>query len=339
MQAALRIGLLVDTLLKQQHLTTMIIQTGHQLCYRGLISAAIDELPELNRDVDAWIVDIAEDTDAATELASGAPDPAFASASASENTVYAALDYLLEHVSVPVILSDSSNEIPGSEAHQAWLKRMAHRLRRLSGDINLQQANRAPFLWVLAASTGGPAAVKEFLNHLPGELNLAFVYVQHIDANYAATLLRMMGSAGRYSITLAHDGAVLQQNSITLFTADQRIDILENGTLSATEEPWAGCYAPSIDQIVANAARTYRGDSGLIVFTGMGDDGAASSRLIKQQGGQVWVQTPSCCTSPSMPEAALATGCVNFSGTPAQLAQQLTQHMSQHILHARVTLP
>src|SRR5690606_15360447 len=149
---------------------------------------------------------------------------------------------------------------------------------------------------------------------------------------------RMMGSAGRYSAQLATDGRVLQQDSLTLVTADRRVDILENGTLSISDERWTGCYAPSIDQVVANVARTYRDASGLIMFTRMGDDGADSCRLLKQQGGQVWAQTPASCTSSSMPEAALANGCVNFTGTPVELAHQLTHHINQHN-HARVALP
>lgn len=323
MAATLRIGMLVDSLLKQQYLTTMIAQSGHSVCFRGSVSQASDELPDINTAVDAWVIDTAEDGGGEIELASG--DDAFEPQATAQET---ALDYVLEHVTVPVILSNSSAHPPGSEEHRAWLRRVAQRLQRLSGDINLQQAHRAPYLWVLAASTGGPAAVKEFLSHLPGDLGIAFVYVQHIDTNYAATLIKMMSSAGRYPAALAAHGGVLQRDAIALVTAERRVDILENGTLVVVQEPWGGPYAPSIDQLVANVARVYREHSGLIIFTGMGEDGAASGRLIKQQGGQVWVQSPASCASPSMPEAALATRCVNFSGTPVELAQRLAQHMT-----------
>lgn len=322
MVAGLRLGILVDTLLKQQYLTTMIAQSGHRICYRGLISVTVDELPDINTAIDVWIIDAAED----------AGDEDETGVNHAESPVVSAMDYLLEYVTVPVILNDSSDQVPGSESHKAWLKRMTQRLHHLSGEINLQQANRASRLWVLAGSTGGPAAVKDFLRHVPSGLGLAFLYVQHIDTNYAATLIKMMGSAGQYSAELASHGTVLQQDSLALVTAERRVDVMENGTLSVQSETWGGCYAPSVDQIAANVARVYRENSGLIIFSGMGDDGAASSRLIKQQGGQVWVQTPSSCASSSMPDAALATGGVSFSGTPEALAQQLTRYMNEHTL-------
>ena len=321
---ALRVGILVDSAVKQHYLTGLVTQAGHQVaCITILLNAApaTSDTP-----VDAWIVDVTADHSANTEQ------------DATHLAHDQFVEHLLENATVPVILSDSSEYSEGSDEHKAWLRRTTDRLQRLSGDINLQQTERAPRLWVLAASTGGPAAVKEFISHLPAELGIAFVYVQHIDAHYSTTLIRMMSGAGHYPAALACQGAVLQPDGITLISAERRVDILENGTLLVSEKPWGGCYAPSIDQVVANVARIYRERSGLIVFTGMGDDGAASARLIKQQGGQVWVQTPASCTSSSMPEAALATNCVGFSGTPQELAQQLARFSRQYRRYQPTTL-
>lgn len=318
----LRIGIVVDSALKQQYLTNLVAQAGHLVVYTSLLSATAPESADSPEPLDAWVIDLAEaevTEDIAIRLQSSRP----------KDDVL--LEQLFEGDKVPIILSDSSDHPPGSESHQGWLRRMELRLRRLSGDINLQQTDRAPYLWILAASTGGPAAVKEFLSHLPGKLGIAFVYVQHIDAHYSATLVRMMSSAGNYPTSPACQGTVLQRNTITLVTAEHSVEIFENGTLLVNEKSWGGCYAPSIDQLAANVARTYRERSGLIIFTGMGDDGAASSRLIKQQGGRVWVQSPDSCTSSSMPEAALATQCVTYSGTPKELAQRLAVFSRQHM--------
>jgi chemosensory pili system protein ChpB (putative protein-glutamate methylesterase) len=236
------------------------------------------------------------------------------------------LEQLFAQSRVPIILSDSSEFAQGSEAHNAWLRRTGLRLQRLRGDINLQLANPASELWVLAASTGGPAAVKRFLAQLPANLGVAFLYVQHIDANQAVTLNRMMSNAGHYPAMVATQGLVLEANSLTLVTARDPVEILANGTLAVNYgQSWKGSYAPSIDQIAANVARVYRARSGLIIFTGMGDDGAASCRLLKQVGGKAWAQAPDDCTSDSMPVSAIATGCVSLSGTPEFLARALAE--------------
>jgi len=296
----LRLGLLVDSASKQQVLAQLIANSGHQLAYQHLLGQA--QVSETEADVDAWLVDVAADYADDQQL----------------------LENLFSRNRIPVILSDSSEFAAGSDEHYAWLRRTGLRLQRLPGDINLQQAQPANELWVLAASTGGPAAVKRFLASLPADLGIAFLYVQHIDANQAITLNRMMTNAGNYPAMMASQGLVLEANSLTLITARNPVELLSNGTLIVHhDQPWKGDYAPSIDQVAANAARVYRERSGLIIFTGMGDDGAASCRIVKQVGGQVWVQRPDDCTSDSMPVSALATGCVGLSGTPEYLAKAL----------------
>ena len=306
--SSLRIGILVDSLLKQQYLGNLVVQAGHQVGYTSIL--AIDLcLPNLTP-MDVWVVDLADSGD--TDDADG-----------SHAAIMLLLEDLLEQTQIPVILNEDIAFQHGSAEHNDWVRRMLERLERLSGDVNLQQATSANEVWVLAASTGGPAAVKEFIKYLPAGLNIAFVYVQHIDPGQAEPLLKMMTSAGYYPGTIARQGMVLANNTLTLITPGHSVSIHNNGTLVFGSKPWGGFYAPSIDQVAANVARVYRQCCGMIIFTGMGDDGAASSRLIKQQGGKVWVQTPADCTIASMPEAALAIGSVSLVGTPRELAVAL----------------
>jgi chemosensory pili system protein ChpB (putative protein-glutamate methylesterase) len=300
--SALRLGIVIDHEGKQEALAKLISLAGHQLSQRLLLAS--DSQLNLSDSPDAWLVDVAADYSDHNEL----------------------LEQLFTQTRVPIILSDSQEHPPSSRDYQAWLKRSIQRLQRLSSDINLNQTPPAKELWILAASTGGPAAVKRFLTQLPGNLGIAFIYVQHVDPKQLSTLHRMMDKAGQYPAMLATQGAVLERNSLMLVSGNERVEILDNGTVKiAYDQPWLGSYAPSIDQLSANAARIYRARCGLIVFTGMGDDGAASSRLIKQLGGRVWVQTPSDCTSDSMPVSTLATGGVSLSGTPEELAKALAR--------------
>lgn len=299
----LRIGLLVDQPHKRQYLSLSVAEAGHSVI-RVIVAGPDMGALLAQTDVDAWVVDMEAPAD---ESPHGSGQH---------------LDALLESVTVPLIVSDSSEYRPGTEEHNAWLRRIMDKLRQLAGDINLQSVERAQDLWVLAASTGGPAAVKQFLSALPPNLGVAFLYVQHIDTHYTSTLVKMLNNDA-YPVSLAKQGEVLQRNRLFIVTAQERVEVLENGTLVSSNVPWSGPYAPSVDQLVANVAWVYGSRAGLIVFTGMGDDGASAGRLLKQRGGKIWVQSPASCTSSSMPDTALATGCVSYNGTPEQLAQQL----------------
>lgn len=316
--SSLRVGVVADSPLRLASLQHMVRAAGHRLMISLDVTAGRAAVLEQAQQVDAWVID----SDATDDPETGAADDA--------------VICLLEQSGVPVLLAHSHDLEPGSSAYADWLRRMAERLDRLCGDVNLQGCDTAPWVWILAASTGGPAAVRDFLAEVQPGLGIAFVYVQHIDAGYTGTLLQMMGKAGHYPAFRAVHGSVLRSDSLLLIDPAERVELLENATFRAMREPWGGDYAPSVDQVAANIARLYRQRCGLIVFSGMGDDGAAGSRHVRQRGGAVWVQSPSCCTSTSMPEAVLSSMAVDFQGSPGALARHLNNTMKNRNFYRKV---
>ena len=201
----LRIGILVDSALKQQYLSNTVVQAGHRIGHSGILDS-YSALPELAEPVDAWVVDLVEPRDSAGDE--------------KHQLIMQLLEELLEQAQTPVIVNDSIEFHQDSSEHQDWVRRMLRRLERLRGDINLQLVSSASEVWVLGASTGGPAAVKEFIHHLPANLNIAFIYVQHIDTGQAETLIKMMTNAGHYPAHIAKNGTVLINNTMTIVTAE-----------------------------------------------------------------------------------------------------------------------
>jgi chemosensory pili system protein ChpB (putative protein-glutamate methylesterase) len=88
-------------------------------------------------------------------------------------------------------------------------------------------------------------------------------------------------------------------------------------------------YLPSINALMEEVAARFGPNSGAIVFSGMGDDGAAGSLAIMQAGGTVWVQDPASCAIDSMPNAVRAVGASSGSGSPERLAQSIVSHLKQ----------
>lgn len=304
MPAPLRLGIVVDSDAKRVALRSAAQQAGQLVTDAHCVSAPESlDTGQLSLEVDAWLVDM----DCSDSEGAG-------------NRCLQALSAL----PVPVIVSDSSEVEPTPADQARWSEQLTRRLRRLAAEINLQAGPAAQNIWILAASTGGPEAVSEFLKHLPGRLPVAFLYVQHIGEGYSPALINMLTRSGCEAY-LAEQCAVLKPGSTTLIDPGKRVEVQSNGTLMVYDEAWGGGYKPSIDQLVANVARTHGPRCGVIVFSGMGEDGAASTRLVHQQKGQVWVQRPESCVVDSMPRAAIATGCVNREGTPAELAEALTR--------------
>lgn len=247
------------------------------------------------------------------------------------------LTALIEHSDAPFLVNDQAAPLSAPLALAHWRQQLLDKVDEMAAAVaNTSEASVAPGqVWVLAASTGGPAAVREFVAALPAGLPLALVYVQHIDSGFDATLLQGLGSS-YYPARLCRGEQRLQPGQLLLVPADRQLRFLPLHRAMETRRPWAGRYRPAIDAVVAPLARLYQNRCGVIVFSGLGDDGALGCRLARASGAQVWVQTPASCISPAMPEAALATGAVSFQGNPTELAAQLAEHCRRHIPTQRV---
>ncbi|BCD98018.1 chemotaxis protein CheB [Marinagarivorans cellulosilyticus] len=212
-------------------------------------------------------------------------------------------------------------------------KRLANKLQLLAHghvrDSSSQTRARAKHVWVLAASTGGPKAIAEFLDEIPATLSdVAFLYVQHIDSGTMETLKQVVDKHSAFCVRSLDAPCVIREKTVYLIPPNTQIDLLDSGVITPLDQPWLGDYSPSIDQVIAKVARVFAQRGGAIIFTGMGDDGARSSKLLHYRGGKVWVQSANSCAVDSMPVSVQALVDVSVDGAPAQLAQKLVAHFT-----------
>ncbi|MGI1679319.1 MAG: chemotaxis protein CheB [Cellvibrionaceae bacterium] len=316
----LSIGLITDTATQLAALQAVIENSGYQVSSSRIISAfheelVNEELSEKKRKVDAWVVCVDSDKVQADLV-----------------------DDWLESVNVPVIFCDIDVPEKHHEEYSAWSRRLTKKLLLLSGSINLSKTKEgsAKEIWVLAASTGGPGAVKKFMSALPENLNVGFIYVQHIDKGFDDTLAKAMSGSSRYPAKLISHGDVIKNNELSIIPPDKATEIIANGTFIVKNHPWSTAYSPSVDSIVADVAYHFGENSGVIVFSGMGNDGAIGGKIMQRHGGKLWVQSLKSCTITSMPEAVIETGGVDFTGTPEELAEafiKLSKEKAYYVRH------
>jgi chemosensory pili system protein ChpB (putative protein-glutamate methylesterase) len=261
---------------------------------------------------------------AATLAAATPPDAWLVDASTSDD------DELL----VAIADRDAPFLILDEEAPQAiddlalWQRRLLDKVEELTGSIGRQRRREpAPLaVWVLAASTGGPEAINQFLEALAPGLPVAFVYAQHIEAPFDAVLTASLARRHpHYPAILCEGEQWLRRGQILVVPVAGQLRFLPFHRVIASRHPWTGPYQPAIDQVVAEVARLYQNRCGVMVFSGLCDDGAFGCRRVRAAGGSVWVQSPESCISPDMPNAALATGTVGHRGSPAELGRAFNE--------------
>lgn len=188
----------------------------------------------------------------------------------------------------------------------------------------LTDVEPASTLWVLAASLGGPAAVKEFLQALPANLPVAFFIAQHIDPGFRDTLKQVWGGATTYRFTELSAGQTLSAGQCYIAPMDQVVTFDQHARLRTFDQPWDKPYAPCLNQVLQLMAEQWGQQTGAIIFSGMGDDGTLGAKHMRALNIEVWAQTAVTCANSSMPDSARAAGHVTFSGSPAELAAHLS---------------
>ena len=306
-----RIGLVTDSDLNRYVLQAVLVEGSYELA-GSFDTASLGQYLETNKstpDIDAWLVDI------------------------EDNQIQQSLDLLLGQSDLPLLVNDDIPPVPEAKDHQVWQRRLLEKLEVLVIRPAEAIASSPPVdssvnkVWVLVASMGGPDAVKRFLTTLPQALPIAMVYGQHIETNFDG-LLTSAVTGHDYPMQLASGEQQLVNGNILVVPVDHQLRFLSRGRVVETRKAWSGSYQPVLDQVIADLARIYRQNLGVIVFSGMCNDGEIGCRVAKACGGTVWAQTPNSCLSPDMPSAAISTGCVSKQGTPEQLAEALAEQFS-----------
>jgi chemosensory pili system protein ChpB (putative protein-glutamate methylesterase) len=101
------------------------------------------------------------------------------------------------------------------------------------------------------------------------------------------------------------------------------ISITAPGNVSSTHLAWSNQHTPNIDELLVILSAAKLPLLGVIVFSGMGDDGVKALPTVDAAGGRIWVQSLTSAICDSMPKAALKTELAHKTDDPAQLASAL----------------
>lgn len=327
-----RIGVVSDSNLQRLALAQAVRGHGYELSV-NTSPERLDESALDGAELEAWVVDVQDEDDAF-------------------------LDRLLDHTAAPILFGLEEAPPQGARNYPRWERRVYIKLRDTVGEPVLDEkldvleqaepvtppaalelppecASRGDadvdLVIVLAASLGGPAAVKEFLDSLPKGLPVAFVLAQHIDERMQATLSHVLVRHNGIPCKVAEAGDRLRNGEILIAPVASEIDFDADGAVLVRGIKWDGPYAPSIDQMIANVTRRFGDHGGAIIFSGMGGDGSISGPLMQEAGGFIWAQTADTCACASQPDSMRATGVVSFNGTPRELAAHLVEHVRQRV--------
>jgi two-component system chemotaxis response regulator CheB len=175
----------------------------------------------------------------------------------------------------------------------------------------------------VGGSAGGLDAYTRLLRHLPADMGVAIVIVNHLRT--VATLLHEI--LPRYTempVELITERLLIEPNHVFIIPEQRDLHVLDGEfRLKPISKPRG--WPDVITVFLRSLTEHWDGKLIAVIVSGYDGDGAAALCGIKEVGGITIAQKPDTAGQPDMPESAIASGCIDFVLSPEDIAQEIVR--------------
>ena len=176
---------------------------------------------------------------------------------------------------------------------------------------NLKIANEPPEAICIGVSTGGPQALSALIPSLPARFPLPIFIVQHMPPIFTKSLADHLHAQSKIPVYEASDSMIVKGGGVYIAPGGRQMRVhrhLANLTIRVTDDPAEGACKPSVDYLFRSMADAFGGRTLAVMLTGMGHDGLAGSRLLRDKGARLIAQDQASCTVYGMPRQVIENG-------------------------------
>jgi two-component system, chemotaxis family, protein-glutamate methylesterase/glutaminase len=173
----------------------------------------------------------------------------------------------------------------------------------------------------VGGSAGGLDAYTRLLRHLPVDLGVAIVIVNHLR-DVATHLHDILPRYTKMPVELIGEGLDIRPNRVFIIPSQRDLHILDGEfRLKPISKPrgWPDVITVFLRSLTDN----WDGKIIAVIVSGYDGDGAAALCEIRDIGGTTIAQKPETAVQPDMPESAIDTGCIDFVLSPENIAAQI----------------
>jgi two-component system chemotaxis response regulator CheB len=163
-------------------------------------------------------------------------------------------------------------------------------------------------LVIIGASTGGPRALQQVLSDLPADLPAAVAIVQHMPVGFTKALAQRLNQNTPLTVQEAGWDSQLARGLVLLAPGGFHLRFESHNQTKLDHGPRRNGVRPAVDVSMESAATHYGPAVIGVILTGMGTDGTAGARLIKDSGGRVITEHESTSVVHGMPRSVIEAG-------------------------------
>lgn len=177
-------------------------------------------------------------------------------------------------------------------------------------------------LVVLGTSTGGPRALQVVIAALPPDLPCGVLVVQHMPPGFTKSLAERLNELSRISVKEAENHDIIEAGNVYIAPGNYHMAVVNGARgreIVLNQDPPLGTLRPAADVLFKSVASLGR-DVVSVILTGMGADGAAGMKEIKENGGYIIAESEETCVVYGMPKAVIDQGIADEIRTLPEVA-------------------
>jgi two-component system chemotaxis response regulator CheB len=181
----------------------------------------------------------------------------------------------------------------------------------------------------VATSTGGPGALMELFTGLGAGFPLPVVVVQHMTPGFMEGFASWLAGVVPMPLELMEQRTRLAPGRVYLAPCHRHL-ILDGVHGALDDSPPVGSHRPSADMMFSSMARTAGTSAIGVLLTGMGEDGAAGLRELRDAGGYTIAEDETSAVVYGMPAAAVRMGGASESLPLSGIARRIRELTGAH---------
>jgi len=179
----------------------------------------------------------------------------------------------------------------------------------------------------IGTSTGGTQALEAVLTALP-RVCPGLVIVQHMPEKFTAAFAARLDSLCRIEVREAQANDRVIPGRALIAPGGRHMLLKRSGAyyhVDVIDGPLVSRHRPSVDVLFRSVAKVAGRNALGIIMTGMGDDGAAGLKEMRDAGARTLGQDEASCVVYGMPKEAVKRGAVERSIALDDIAQEIAR--------------
>jgi len=174
--------------------------------------------------------------------------------------------------------------------------------------IELKPASAGVTLVGIGASTGGPPVLQTILSSLPKDFPGSVLIVQHIARGFLPGLVEWLNQTTSLPVHVASQGTCPLPGHAYLAPDDFHMGLSASGRILLTRAEPENGLRPAVAHLLRSLAEVCGRHALGVLLTGMGKDGAAELKLMKDKGAITIAQDRESSIVHGMPGEAIELG-------------------------------